>query len=285
MYSLRGWDAPLEKIIDRVGKAGFDGVEFAHRIRDAAPLPVADALDANDLKAVGAHVELSVLESEFWELLERYRTIGCDRIVLPHIPHRHFRTRDRIERLTQRLHDLSERLGDHGFELAYHNTQHNLYPTLDAYGLHRLLDIDVLPGGAWNHVSNALGWAFCSDSSDIARQTGYGHLLETTDESKLSLEVDVKNVVAAGYSPESLFDVVGERASLVHIADIDRSRLFPPQFESVDPGTGLVGLEESIEAAIRSPADWVIFEHDNPSHPETALHQGIETLSPHFSTL
>lgn len=278
LYTLRDFDTQLSDVIHRVADAGFDGVEFAHRIREADPLAVREALDTRDVDPVGAHVELPLLTSEFDELLDRYDTVGCSRIILPHVSSYHFRTSDRVQQLAARLHDLAAQLDDRGFELVYHNTRQNFFPTLDRFGLHPLLGIDAIPAGGWNHISAGLGRMFRFDETDLGH-TGFGRLLAATDEEKVSFEVDVKSVVSAGYDLVDVFEFVGDRLSLVHVADIARSRRFPPQYESVDPGTGLVDIDEAVEASIESDAEWVVFEHDRPSDPERALEQGVETLS------
>jgi sugar phosphate isomerase/epimerase len=278
LYTLRDFDTELSDVIHRVADAGFEGVEFAHRIRESSPVSVKEALRTRGVEPVGAHVELPLLRSEFDELLGRYEILGCSRIVLPHVSNDYFRTTEGVESLAEELDTLGSRLDDRGFELVYHNTHQNLFPTLDQFGLDSLLDVGSIPDGGWNHIADALGRVFRFDGADLGR-TGYGRLVAETDDENVTFEVDIKNVVAAGFDPAAVLDFVGDRLSMVHVADIDRSRLFPPQYDSVDPGTGMVDIQRAVDLSLESPADWVVFEHDSPSDPEKALEQGVATLS------
>lgn len=277
LYTLRDWNASLPDVIRKVSSAGFDGVEFAHRTHDASPLEIRRALEETGTVPVGAHVDLSELETALEELIDHFGTIGCRRLVIPHIGARHFRTRDRVEAIVDRLHAVSDRLHDNGFELVYHNSREPMLPLLDPYGVDRLLEFD-LPAGVWNHVSDGIGRVRRYDEADLSSRTGFGHLVATSDPDRLAFEIDVKWVVAAGYRPETAFELVGDRLQMVHLADVRLRRRFPPAFESVPPGEGMVDIDGSIAAATRAGAPWIVFEDDNPQDPETALEQGANTV-------
>jgi len=278
LYTLRDIDAPLPDVIDRVAAAGYDGVEFAHRVREADQQAVRNALERENIEAVGAHVELPPLESEFDSLLERYEAIGCTRIVLGHVSSERFRTVDRVRGLAADLCDLADRLDDRGFDLAYHTTRHDFVPTVDRFGLEPLLAVGAIPNSGWNHIADTLGRAFRFDESDLDA-TGFGHLLAETDAEVLSFEVDVKSIAPLGLDPTAVFDYAGDRLSLVHISDIRRSRRFPPKYESVEPGTGLVDIDAALGGSIQSDAEWMVYENDRSSDPERSLQHGATTLS------
>jgi len=56
LYTLRSLDASLPELLDRVGAVGYDGVEFAYRVRESPVEDVLAALDRNGLDAASAHV-------------------------------------------------------------------------------------------------------------------------------------------------------------------------------------------------------------------------------------
>lgn len=283
LYTLRAFDEPLEATIERVAAAGFDGVEFAHGIVTADPVAVRDALDDTGLTPIGAHVELDTLEASWKDRIVRYDRIGCDRIIIPHLPPVQFHHCNRITELAKRLASTAVALDERGFELGIHNTQAMLTPPLDRYGLGPLLSINRIPSGGWTYLAMALA-RFSQTIGELPVDwTGFSRLLESFEDEPPLIEIDIKNVVAAGIDPETIFTHFGGRTPLVHLADIDRSRRVPPKYESVDPGDGIVDLDAALETAVRHQADWVIFEHDRPSDPEVALEQASETMAPLLS--
>lgn len=278
LYTLRNWEEPLPEIVRRVAAAGFDGVEFAERVTDADPESVRAALEETDTTAISAHVPLTRLERSFEETVDRFDTIGCRRLVVPHVAAEHFRTEARVDALVDRLHSLGDSLEADGFDLTYHNAREPLLPLLDAFRLGRLLEVGELPAGVWNHVAYGLGRAFRFDDGDLRNRTGFGRLVERSDPELLDFEVDAKWVVAAGYSPATAFELTRNRLPIVHVADLRRERRIPPAFEAADPGTGMVDIGGTIAAAASEQVPWIVFEHESPSDPETALRQGVESV-------
>lgn len=279
LYTLRHWDEPLPEIVRRVSEAGFDGVEFAGRALEADPSSVRAALEETDTVPIGAHVPLAQLEESLDETIERFETIGCRRLVVPHIRPEHFRTTSRVDALVDRLHSLADSLEEEGFDLVYHNAREPLLPLLDSFGLERLLEARELPAGVWNHVAYGLGRAWRFDDADLSHRTGFGRLVTTSDSDRLEFEVDAKWAVAAGYSPRAAFELARNRLPVVHVADVKRQRWLPPAFEPADPGTGMVDIGETIAAAYRENVPWIVFEHESPADPETALRQGVKFVA------
>lgn len=281
LYTLHDMNEPLPDVIRRVAAAGFDGVEFAKRLRNSDPDAVRDALEETELEAVSGHVPLAELEEDLDETVALYETVGCDRLVVPHVSPDHFRTRSRVEALASRLHELADDLDEHGFDLLYHNSREPFLPLLDSVGIAPLLRIDAIPRGGWNHIADGFGRLLRFDESDIRDRTGFGHLVAVTDPDRLEFELDVKWVAAAGYDPRAVFELLGDRLSMVHVTDIAETRRFPPGFESVAPGDGMVDIDGVIETAIEANVPWLVFEHDRPSNPHRALYRGSKALEPH----
>jgi sugar phosphate isomerase/epimerase len=122
LYTVRDLDEPLHEILDRVASAGYDGVEFAGL--DADPRTIRDRLDDLGLSIAGAHVPYEELESEFEACLDRYRTLSSSRIVIPYFGESGFASIEAVEGTARRLDALGGRLTERGFELHYHNHDH-----------------------------------------------------------------------------------------------------------------------------------------------------------------
>lgn len=279
LYTVRDLDEPLPAVIHRVAETGFDGVEFAHRVRQEDPDAIREALDATGVTPVAAHVELHTLEGNE-ELLDRFETVGIDRVVLPHLPISHFTTLNRLDQLVARLTRLADVLESRRMELVFHNTREVFFPPLDEFSLQWLARFNGMPDIGSFYLSYVFARLSRFDEGDISDRTGFGHLLDRTTSDILTFEVDIKNVSAAGLSPSSVFDLVGDRLSLVHIADITRTRRVPPRYAAVDPGTGIVDIPGCIRAAHESAAEWLVYEHDAPADPLSALEQAASVMEP-----
>ena len=79
LYTLRDADESLPELLERVGDAGYDGVEFAG-LGDSAE-EVNDALGRTDLDVAGAHVPFDALAESFAETVSCYRQVGCETFV------------------------------------------------------------------------------------------------------------------------------------------------------------------------------------------------------------
>lgn len=275
LHTLRDLDAELAEIVYRVAEHGFDGVEFASRIHQADAEAVRKALVETGIEPVAAHVGLSQLESDFESLLDRYETVGCTRLVIPHISTRYLLTRDRVDAGAKRLNELAARLDERGFDLILHNTREMHLPLLDQYGLDSLVGVGPIPDGGWNHIA----WALDRVSSiDPGGDTAFQRFVTATDADRIAFEIDVKHVVSAGRDPIAAFDRVPDRLPAIHVSDVARSRWLPPAYRSVDLGDGLVDAEQDVQGALRRDVDWVLFENDHPSDPTQALRKASEAL-------
>ncbi|GAA0226275.1 sugar phosphate isomerase/epimerase family protein [Haladaptatus pallidirubidus] len=90
-------------------------------------------------------------------------------------------------------------------------------------------------------------------------------------ESKVNIELDVGWVVAAGRDPVSLLDRLAGRVPLVHLKDTADGA-------PVELGDGDVNAEICADTARSVGAEWLVYEHDAPSDPESSLLRGAERL-------
>lgn len=287
LYSVRDIEEPLPDIVRRTAAAGFEGVEFATRFEDADQRAVANALDDTGLEAISAHVDLHDIESDPEGVADRYARVGCDRLVIPHLPLAHYRTDDRIDRLARRLDALGARLSDHGAELVYHNQSHDFVPVERPGVVGRALtavhprapDASTVQTGL-GLVGDSLYERRITRSASVSiERTAFGRLVAATDSGTLSFEVDVGGVAGAGQDPVAAMEFVEDRAPLVHLKDVVAERPRPlADVESVEPGTGLLDVGSILRAIGETDPEWTIYEHDDPADPVATIRNGADAL-------
>jgi sugar phosphate isomerase/epimerase len=186
-YTLRALDAPLPDLLDRVGAAGFDGVEFAYRVRESPTEAVLAALDRNDLAVASAHVPIESLEDDFEATVAFYEALGADTLVVPWLDPEHFETETTVDAAAERLDALVDRLSatDPSVRLAYHNHDQ---------------EFQSIDGGP-----------------------AMERLLGRTDD-RLGFEIDVGWAQVGGVDPAALIDRYADRVTHVHAADVDIER-------------------------------------------------------------
>lgn len=274
LHTVRSIDASLPEVIRYVSNAGYEGVEFAGAFLDADPRAVERALTETGVVPVAAHVDLRRLEENLESIVDRCQIVGCDRVIVPHLGSSLFRTTSTVDALAPRLDDIAERLSSYGIEFGYHTSREPFLPPLDRFGLGTVSSVPS-PAFVWQLAADAADrWLPLGDQS--LDGTGFGRLVDQTE--TMTFEVDAGWVAAGGYDPVAVIDSLGERLSLVHLADVRQTRGFPPAFQSVPPGEGIIDTDEVLDAIARSNADWAVFEDDDPDDAETAIWKGIATL-------
>jgi sugar phosphate isomerase/epimerase len=82
LYTLRGeCDRDLEGTLRRVGRQGYDGVEF-FQLHGHEPARVRAWLDEVGLVAAGRHAPLEALENQLAQLSDELAVLGTDRVAL-----------------------------------------------------------------------------------------------------------------------------------------------------------------------------------------------------------
>ena len=270
LHTLRATDAPLPETIRRVADAGFEGVEFAGAFLESDPHAVRDALDDVGVTPVAAHVDLARIEGNPEAVADRLRHAGCRHAVVPHLGGGFFRTNADVDAIARRLDALAGRLDNYGVRLSYHVSREPFRPPLDRVGLGRLARLPS-PGIAWRVAAEALDRTIrgAARTLDV---TAFDRLVDRTDD--LTFEVDVGWVAAGGHDPVAVFDRLGDRMSLIHVADVRRTARFPPAYESVPPGAGIVDLDRVLDAALERDVEWLVYEDDDPTGPDAAIEHG-----------
>ena len=242
LYTLRSVDAPLPELLDRVGEAGYDGVEFAYRAPESPVEDVVAALDRNDLDAASAHVPIEALEdapaealeAEFDETVALYDRLGVDTLVIPWLDAEHFENAAGVDAVAARLDDLAAALHPEEVRLAYHNHDQEFATVDDAPAVERLL----------------------ARTDDL-----------------VEFEIDVGWTLVGGTDPAALIDRYADRITHIHAADTDIDR-----GQSVALGEGDVDIDAVVASARNADAEWLVYEHDDPADPIASIEKGETAL-------
>ncbi|USZ67444.1 sugar phosphate isomerase/epimerase [Halorussus salilacus] len=186
LYTLRALDEPLPDLLARVGDTAFEGVEFAG-LGDSTPEAVRDALDDAGLDAAAAHVGIDALDADLDAAVETYRTLDCDRIVVPWLDESHFTSRESVAGVARRLAELDARLGDRGVSLAYHNHDHEFVEVGATTGFDILVeetDLDFELDAGW---ATAAGRDPIDLLSDLRGRVPLVHLKDVSGETPVEL--------------------------------------------------------------------------------------------------
>jgi sugar phosphate isomerase/epimerase len=230
LYTLRDLEEPLTETLHRIANTGYEGVEFAG-FSDESPEAIADALDDTNLKPVGAHVGLDILQTDYEETVESYQTLGCERIVIPSYGEDGFVSKSAVSEAANRLVTLADRLVDDGFEVHYHNHTYEFTAVTGSF------------------------------------DTAYDAFAAQTDD-RLGLEFDVGLARHADIDPVLYLDRYSDRISLIHLTDTipgDDNSLH------VDLGEGVIDLNACVRAALNANAEWLVYENGLSIDPLATL--------------
>nr|WP_232794458.1 sugar phosphate isomerase/epimerase [Haloarcula taiwanensis] len=279
LYSIRTLSEPLPEILRRVGAAGYDGVEFAHRFHEESPRDIATALDDVGLEPVAVHADLPEVEAALdgeSDLLVRCRTVGCETLVIPHLSASELRTRSDIRSLSHRLRDAAAGLKACDMQLGYHTGRRTFRPLLpDAAG--RLTDETPIPTAVGECTHRLLTALRAHDPTTIPSETPMWNLVARTKPSALMFEPEVAEIREAGYDPCALFSLCSDRIRMVHIRDVAPAGPFQG-YEDVPHGEGAVDMHAVLDAASDAGVDWVIYENELDSDPTAKIDHGAATL-------
>jgi sugar phosphate isomerase/epimerase len=270
---------PLPDIVRKAGEAGFEGVEFAHRFHEEDPAATAAALEESDVTPIAVHAELPIVEAAVEgenDLIDRCETIGCDRVIIPHISPRHFRSRVLVRSLSNKLSDIASELEARGIELGYHTIRYDLRPMLPE-GVETLFNLTPLPEGVADHATQWLARYRRDSRETIPSDTGLWNLFARTAPDELFFELEVAEVRAAGYDPAAVFPLFDGRVRLMHLRDVAPTGRFG-DYENVEHGKGTVDFDAVLEAARSAGVEWAIYENELAADSARMFADGIDFL-------
>jgi sugar phosphate isomerase/epimerase len=184
VYSVRELDETVEEVLDRVARAGYDGVQFSgrHTPTNGDPESIAAKLEETGLDVTPAHIGTEALEDDRESTIETYETVGVDAAVIPSLSGEHFESAEAVDAIAERVNALADDLADEGWDLHYHNHAHEF------------VDLD----GEW----------------------AFDRFIDATD---IGIELDVGWALVGGDDPAARIRSLGDRAELIHMKDMDTS--------------------------------------------------------------
>jgi sugar phosphate isomerase/epimerase len=248
LYSLR--DLPLDERVERVVRAGFDGVELVGL----------DPVETGSLSVVGAHVDVAAVEADPTGVVDRCRANGTTTVVVPSLDPAAF-VDDAVEGTAARLDRLAGRVDDAGGRLCYHNHE---------------FEFEFAPGIADDRRGPERGDAANRGGDGAGEGTPFDRLVAAT--TRLAFEVDVGWATAAGVDPVALLGRIGDRVPRLHLKDVRVDPTAPRGGVPVDLGRGDVDLRGCLRAAASAGIEWTVFEHDAPDDPGKSVRDAAAWL-------
>lgn len=226
LFSARDF-TPWNKVLDQVKAAGFDGVEgFAANYED--PAGFRELLDSRGLVMPQGHFSIDLLENDLSKAITVANTLGVKVVIAPWLsPKDRPTTRAGWEELAARLNRINERVGNEGFDFAWHNHDFEFFQVEDGATPMDIL-LDGVPSMAWEAD---LGWIF-----------------------------------RAGLQPTDWLKSRSDRIVAVHLKDVQPNHQTAPEGGWADLGHGVNNWEGIFKILPTLPnLRTKVAEHDNPS--------------------
>ena len=120
--------------LKKIAEMGYTGVEFAGCGGLSAD-EMKEALTANNLEPIGAHIGLDRLFNNLDEEIAYHRFLGTEYLVCPYS---NIKTKTEAVELAESLKPVIEKINNAGFRFAYHNHAHEFHKCCGDYLLDSL---------------------------------------------------------------------------------------------------------------------------------------------------
>lgn len=180
LHTLRTLPEGMERKLDRIANAGYEGVQFTPDMGDIGVDALRDALAARNLEPAGCHIDREAFQQDSNRPVERYRTLGVEDLVISVLPRKCFETRAAVAKAVDSVVPFGDTLAESGFALHYHNHSFEFEPLGD--------------------------------------ETAYDRFVADTA-GNLRLEIDTGLAYRAGVDPAGLIERYASRIDLVHLTD------------------------------------------------------------------
>ena len=237
LFSARNTE--LNAALEIIAAAGYQSVEaYGDNLNN--PDAFRDALQANGLAMVSAHIRLEQLESSLDASMELVSSLGASHIVCPYLqPEDRPTSGDSWLRLANKLAGINDTLSKNNFTFAWHNHDFEMEP-LDDGNVPMQLLLDNAPGMHW--------------------------------------EVDIGWIVRAGANPQQWLQTHSDRISAIHLKDVAAAGEKTNEDGWADVGHGVINWSELVPDIQNSAAKLFIVEHDNPSDLQRFAEHSIASI-------
>lgn len=235
LYTVRSLMAgDVERTLADVAEIGYEEVEFAGYF-GRSPAEILASLEAEGLEAPAVHLPLEEFRGRLPEAIDAALMIGHRYLVLPYLNAPDRPDIDGYRRLADEMNTFGERCRGAGLRFAYHNHDFEL---------------------------QAVDGAVPLDA-----------LIEGTDRSLVSFEVDLFWMVHGGADPLAYFERYPGRFELCHVKDRTSAG------DMVDVGAGVIDFAAIFAQSERAGLNHYFVEHDNPENAADSIRASFEHLS------
>lgn len=241
LYSVRD---ELEKdffeTLKKIKQLGYDGVEFAG-LYNHSPEIIKNFLDEINLKAISAHIPFEELIDNTKKVLQDYKTIGCEYVVIPYLSEEYRPSGNKFNQVIEQSKNIGIIAKELGLTLLYHNHDFEFEKIDNKYAL------------------------------DI--------LYDTVDSSLLQCEIDTCWVNIAGENPCKYLIKYNNRVPIVHLKDFYYTNKDTKSFEFRPLGKGIQDFKAILKTAEQINCKWFVVEQDNPSLNLSSLECSKESIN------
>ncbi|WP_281974595.1 sugar phosphate isomerase/epimerase family protein [Halobacillus litoralis] len=140
LYSLKEMaEKDFLGTLEKVGKVGFDGVEFAGYFGTPSK-DLKEALDHYGLKAAGSHIGIEDLEKNLNKVIEYSLEIENPSVICPGLPEDYRNSAEAYKRTAEFFNRVGERCKQNGVLFGYHNHDFEFQTFEGKTGLQHLID-------------------------------------------------------------------------------------------------------------------------------------------------
>ncbi|MFC4438997.1 MULTISPECIES: sugar phosphate isomerase/epimerase family protein [Natrialbaceae] len=186
LYSVRELEDSTTEVLDRVADAGYDGVQFAG---EYSPLhddleAIAETLGRHGLEATPPHVGIGALEDDRAAVLEAYEPLGVDGVVVPWLDPDCFESAAAVDETAALIDALGDALAEDGWDLYYHNHDHEYADLGDESAFERFVDATDVG------IELDVGWAFVAGDDPAERIRALEGRLRTVHMKDMDVDAD-----------------------------------------------------------------------------------------------
>lgn len=229
LYTLRDvMTDDYEGLLRKVAALGYEGVEFVAGYGGMEAEALRDLLQELNLKAIGTHIGLQLLEENLEAEIKYLKTIGAKYAICPWLP-ADARDTEAWRGHLVKFEQYGKRFHEEGIEFAYHNHEFEFEVEIDG-------------------------------------QIVFDALYERIDPKYLKVEMDIGWVQYSGVDPLAYIAKYAGRLPLLHLKDY-RGGEKGQRIDTVELGRGDLPLLPIIDAASKAGVEWLIVEQDTCANP------------------
>lgn len=120
--------------LEKVGKMGYDGVEFAGYF-DTSAKDLKKALDMYGLKAAGSHIGIDELNNDLDKIIDYSLEIGSPYIICPILTEDMRNSADSYKKTAYGFNIIGQKCKDNGIRFGYHNHNFEFQKFDGEYGI------------------------------------------------------------------------------------------------------------------------------------------------------